>query len=226
MTNGGLPRARQSNIPITIAIIVCSVVASLTSHFGSPRGSRDPGKTTLEQKAYYTLSFVDRRDYETSGDAFGSIRKGEIWRLITPMFLHGDELHLAFNMLWVFFLGSAIERLHGSIFLLVMVLITQSAGMMLQVMLPDASYIPESLRGSPFAIGASGAVYGLFGFLWLRPLIDKSYPVVLVPMNVAMMLGWLVLCLTPMGQNVANGAHLGGLVSGIAMALIGPWRRP
>jgi GlpG protein len=69
-------------------------------------------------------------------------------------------------------------------------------------------------------------VYGLFGFLWLRPWIDPSYPVVLVPMNVAMMLGWLVLCLTPMGQNVANGAHLGGLVSGIAMALIGPWRRP
>lgn len=218
----GTPRLQQATIPVTIAIIAISVVASLTSHFGQPRGSRDPNTTTLEEKTYYGLSFVDRRDYVREGDPFASIKKGQWWRFITPMFLHGDEFHLAFNMLWIFFLGSAIERLHGSFFLLGLILITQTAGMMLQVMLPDASFLPESLRGSPFAIGASGAVYGLFGFLWIRPYVSPGYPVHLVPSNVVLMLGWLVICMTPMMGNVANGAHLGGLLAGVVAAAVGP----
>lgn len=219
------PRPKQQAIPVTIAIIVISVIASLTSHFSNPRGTRDPNRTTLEQRTYDTLSFVDRRDYAMEGDAFASIKKGQWWRFVTPMFLHGDEFHLAFNMLWVFFLGSAIERLHGSWFLLAVILITQTAGMMLQVLLPDTPMIPEPLRGSPFAIGASGAVYGLFGFLWIRPYVQPSYPIHLVPMNVALMLGWLVICLTPIANNVANGAHLGGLFSGILIAVAGPMIR-
>ncbi len=136
------------------------------------------------------------------------------------MFLHGDPFHLAFNMLWIAILGSAIERLDGSFFLLGLVLITQTAGMMLQVMLPDAGFLPESLRGSPFAIGASGAVYGLFGFLWIRPYIDPGYPIHMVPSQVVLMLGWLVFCLTPLAGNVANGAHIGGLLSGILVAVL------
>lgn len=221
----GWSRPKQDNIPVTIAIIAISVIASFTSHFGQPRGDRDPSKITLEQRTYFGLSFVDRRDYAIDGDPFGSIKKGQLWRFITPMFLHGDEFHLLFNMLWIFFLGSSIERLHGSIFLVVMVLVTQTAGMMLQVMLPDGPMIPETLRGSPFAIGASGAVYGLFGYLWIRPRVEPGYPIHLVPMNVVLMLGWLVLCLSPIGENVANGAHLGGLFAGILMAVAGPMLR-
>lgn len=213
---------RQQNIPVTIGIIAIAIVASFTSNFGNPRGSRVEGKTTLEQKTYFGLSFVDRREYVASqGDSFASIRKGEIWRFVTPMFLHGDIFHLAFNMLWIFFLGSAIERLHGSVFFFLLTMSTQIAGMMLQVMLPEADFLPKELHGSPFAIGASGAVYGLFGYLWIRPMVDPSYPIHLVPMNVALMLGWLVLCMTPLIPGVANGAHLGGLMAGMLAALVG-----
>ena len=137
------------------------------------------------------------------------------------MFLHGDEFHLAFNMLWMFFLGSVIERLHGSLFLLLLTFGTQTAGMMMQVSLPTSELIPQALQGSPFAIGASGAVYGLFGFLWMRPMVDPTYPVHLVPMNVILMLGWLIACMTPLVPKVANGAHLGGLMGGIFFALAG-----
>ncbi len=212
---------KQQSIPVTIGIIVVSVIVSFTSHFGSPRGSRVPGKTTLEERTYYGLSFVDRREYEQTGDPFASIRSGQWWRVVTPMFLHGDEFHLAFNMLWIFFLGSAIERLHGSLFLFFLTIGTQIAGMMLQVSLPTADFLPEALHGSPFAIGASGAVYGLFGFLWVRPMVQPRYPIHLVPMNVVLMLGWLVACMTPLIPNVANGAHLGGLIAGVLAALIG-----
>ena len=138
------------------------------------------------------------------------------------MFMHGDPFHLAFNMMWVFFLGSVIERLHGSMFLLMLVVGTHVAGMLLQVGLPTADFIPEALRGSPFAVGASGAVYGLFGFLWARPAAEPSYPIRLSSINVILMFGWLFACMTPLIEGVANGAHLGGLFAGVFIAFV--WR--
>ncbi len=221
---GSLPedRVRQMSIPLTIAIIVISVLIGFTTNFDQPRGSAVSGQVTLENRVYSNLSFVDRDEFERSGgDPFASIRKGQVWRLVTPMFLHGNMFHLAFNMLWIFFLGSAIERLHGSWVFAALLLLTQIAGMMLQVLIPALDWIPQSLQGSPFAIGASGAVYGLFGFLMIRPLVDRDYPIQLDPVNVALMMGWLFACMTPLIPNVANGAHLGGLIAGIMIGAIG-----
>jgi GlpG protein len=219
------PRPRQRN-PVTLGIIIVSVIISVTCNFNQPRESRLPGERTLEQWTYDSLSFVDPRVYYSENeDSFASVRRGELWRFITPMFLHGDEVHLVFNMLWIFFLGSAIERLHGSLFFVLLAMGTQIAGMMLQVSLSDAVFLPGALRGSPFAIGASGAVYGLFGFLWVRPLLDPRYPIHLVPMNIVLMLVWLVVCMTPLIDNVANGAHVGGLVAGVLAALVGHVKR-
>jgi GlpG protein len=212
---------KQQSIPVTIGIIVVSVIVSVISNFGDRRGLGPGGTTPLGQRTYSALSFADQRDYLASGDAFASIKKGQVWRFVTPMFLHGDEFHLAFNMLWIFFLGSVIERLHGSLFLVLLTVGTHVAGMLLQVLLSNADFLPVFLQGSPLAIGASGAVYGLFGFLWVRPALDPSYPIHLVPMNVVLMLGWLVVCMTPLIPNVANGAHLGGLLAGILAAMVG-----
>ncbi|TWU41034.1 rhomboid family intramembrane serine protease [Novipirellula artificiosorum] len=212
---------RQQKIPVTIAVIAISVVAGYLSYFGRPRVSQDPTKLTTGENVYYTLSFVDDREYAETGDPFASIRKGQLWRLVTPMFLHGSTMHLAFNMIMLFMLGSAIERLQGSVFFGVLLIATQIAGMMLQVMLPGAESLPEFLHamaGTPRAIGASGAVFGLFGYLWIRPTLDPSYPIHMPPSNVMLMLGWLVLCMTGMVGNIANGAHLGGLLAGMAAA--------
>ncbi len=224
-TSGPLAGAsiRQQNIPVTVAIIVLSVLASFSVNFATPRPSPTPGEYSLEQKIYFALSFADQREYVQSRDPFEAIKRGEVWRLATPMFLHGNTMHLAFNMLWVFFLGSAIERLHGSLFMAMLVLISGLTGTLLQVMLPPAEALPEilaGLAGTPFSIGASGAVYGLFGFLWIRPMVDPNYPIRMVPTNVLLMLGWLVFCMTPMMTGVANGAHLGGLIAGVLAAFV------
>lgn len=219
---------KQTGFPVTIAVIVLSVIASLTTHFGHPRRSRVPGKVTLEEQVYDTLSFVDRKEFmKSGGDPFASVETGQVWRFVTPMFLHGDEFHLLFNMVWIYFLGSVIEKLQGSLFLIVVLVTTQISGMLLQVMLPDTAvlqpifqgtpldFLAQTMSGSPFAIGASGAVYGLFGFLWIRPKVDPGYPIHLVQTNVILMLGWLVLCITPLIGGVANGAHIGGLLAGV-----------
>ncbi|NND96859.1 MAG: rhomboid family intramembrane serine protease [Pirellulaceae bacterium] len=214
---------KQQNIPITIAIIALSIICSFASNFGRPRPSRTAGQLSLEEKTYSALSFVSWRDYVQSGsDPFASIKKGEAWRFITPMFLHGSTMHLAFNMMGVFFLGTAIERLQGSLFFGVLVFATHFVGMAVQVLLPGAESLPEILQGlagSPFAIGASGAVYGLFGYVWVRPSLDPFYPIRMVPMNVAVMIGWLVLCIFAV-DHIANGAHIGGLIAGMIAAVI------
>lgn len=213
--------AKQSGFPVTIGIIALSIIASFSSNFAQPRGSRVPGKVTVEEQVFYGLSFVDRREYVKTKDPFASLAKGEVWRIVTPMFLHGNMFHLFFNMFLIFLLGSMIERIHGSWFFLFLVLATQTAGMMVQVLLPDAPFMPEALRGSPLAIGASGAGYGLFGFMWIRPWLDPDYPIELDSTQFTLMLGGLIVCMTPWVPNVANGAHLGGLAAGMMIAAIG-----
>jgi GlpG protein len=212
---------KQQGIPITIAIIVISVIASFGSGFSHPRGPLIEGKETLEQQIYFGLSCVDRREWvQKNEDDYASIREGQVWRFVTPMFLHGGPFHLLFNMLWIFYFGSVIERLHGSLFFLLLTMSAQFAGMMLQVSLPVTDALPEALHGSPFAVGASGAVYGLFGYLWVRPAVDPSYPIRLQPTQIVLMLGWLVACMTPLVPNVANGGHLGGLFAGMLAAMV------
>ena len=213
--------AKQQNIPVTIAVIVISVAASFMTNMCEPKSRAD--RITLEQQVYFAMSFVDPREYiKSEGDPFASLRQGEIWRVVTPMFLHGGIMHLVFNMLWIYSLGSALERLHGSLLFLLLLLGAELSGTALTVVTIDMDFLPEALRGSAFSIGASGAVYGLFGFLWIRPQIDQSYPIRLAPLNVALMLGWLVICMTPVVDRVANGAHVGGLLGGIVAAFL--WR--
>ncbi len=215
--------ARQQNIPVTIGIIVISVICSFSTHFSSPRPSNDPGRFSLEQKTFFSLSFVDLRDYvKSEEDSFASIRKGQIWRAVTPMFLHGSALHLAFNMLWVYMLGAAVERMHGSLFFGLLMVLTHVGGMALQVTLPGAESLPavlHRLAGSPFAVGASGAVYGVFGYLWIRPIIDPRYPLRIGQQNIVLMLVWLVACVFVI-NGVANGGHIGGLLSGMLAAYV------
>lgn len=218
---GGM--GRQSRIPVTITVIVLSVLASFYTNFGQLpdlSNGTDVEQLSTQAKVFRAMSFVDRPTWEATGrDSFASIRQGEIWRLITPMFLHGDTIHLLFNMLWVYSLGSMIERYHGSLFFVALLLSTEITGMLVQVLLPD--WLPPSLRGYPFAIGASGAVYGLFGFLWIRPQIAPMYPIRLPSSTVMIMLGFLVICLTGI-FNVANGAHIGGLLGGTLAAAAWP----
>lgn len=230
MGGGGM---RQGGVPITIAIILLSVAASFAANLG--RGDNearnairlangrpiDESELSTEARVSLALSFVDRARFnETDGDGLASIKQGQIWRIFTPMFLHGSTMHLLFNMLWIYMLGSNIERLQGSGFLIGLVLFTHAIGMIVQVFSPQ--WFPEPLRGSPFVIGASGAVYGLFGYLWIRPKIKPSYPIGIPSQNVVLMIGWLFVCMTPLIPGVANGAHVGGLIGGVLMAVALP----
>jgi GlpG protein len=135
------------------------------------------------------------------------IAQGEVWRLITPIFLHGSLLHLLFNMWWLYDLGTLIERRLGSL---------QYAGMVLVIAL--VSNYGQFLAAGPRFLGMSGVVYGLFGYAWVRGRLDPTCGLYLRPDVVFWMMGWFVLCWLNLIGPVANVAHGVGLVAG---ALLG-----
>jgi rhomboid protease GlpG len=134
------------------------------------------------------------------------VENGEIWRLVTPILLHGGLLHLLFNMWWLVALGTLIERGIGSLRYVALVLAVALA----------SNYAQATIQGPNF-VGMSGVVYGLFGYAWVRGRLEPASGLYLRPDIAYWMIGWLVLCWTPYISHVANWAHLFGLAAGGAI---------
>lgn len=198
---------------LTMAIVLICVVNFFVTDPGLERPPSSPGVQVFE-----ALKFVSTQDYiESDGDPLASIKKGEIWRVFTPNLLHANIMHLLFNMMALFFLGGAIERLHSPQFLGLMVLATGIVAIVMQAVMP------ATVGGSPHVLGISGSVYGLFGYLWIRPLVQPTFPNLLPPTTVMIMLGFMVAFIVMpnfVGQSVANIAHVAGLFAGILCAVI------
>jgi len=180
-----------------------------------------------------------RRFLSFSGQAAGmpEILHGQLWRLLTPIFVHAPLLggfgflHLLFNVLWLRDLGSLVETRQGTAQLGALVLglgilsnaaqyfagtwLLQLAAGGLSPAAPALQMVGTALGGAFFG-GMSGVNYGLFGYIWIRGRFDPGAGLFLHPKTVSMMLIWFVLCFTPMLPGVANGAHLGGLLAGMA----------
>ncbi len=94
---------------------------------------------------------------EPSGHMFEQIRRGEVWRLITPVFLHRDLLHILFNMSWLIFLGRQIEERIGKWKLLLLV-----------ALIGIAANVAQYIMSGPFFLGFSGVAVGFATFIWMR----------------------------------------------------------
>lgn len=128
------------------------------------------------------------------------------WRLLTPALLHMSATHLFFNLFWWWYLGGRIELTLGGRTLLVLFVVTGISANLLQW------YTTGPLFG-----GLSGVVYGLFGFCavygWGRFSALNLPPALLV-----FMIGWLLLGYTGLlWVDMANDAHLMGLISGLLL---------
>src|SRR5690606_24136644 len=101
------------------------------------------------------------------------IRRGEVWRLFTPMFIHFGFLHILFNMLWLRDLGSMIEHRESGLRLLILVLVVSSFSNLAQYTIAIPGF-PSLSGGAPNFGGMSGVVYGLLGYVWIRGKFDPS----------------------------------------------------
>jgi GlpG protein len=139
-----------------------------------------------------------------------TIGDGEIWRLVTPDFLHFSVLHITFNLLMFWVLGGQVEHRRGWFSLLTLMLVVSIA-----------SNVAQLLDGGYLFGGLSGVVYGLFGFCWVWSRYDAR--VFMPDALFRFALVWLIIGYTPLTEwvglgRMANSAHLYGLLSGLVWA--------
>lgn len=137
------------------------------------------------------------------------------WTIISSIFIHGNLLHILFNMIGLYFLGSFLIRAVGDKSFLVVFFLGGLAGNVLFTLLAN----PSST-----GIGASGAIYALGGVL---AIMVPRVPVLVFPLPVPIPL-WIaiiVFLLLSFLPGIAWQAHIGGLVLGLIAGLILKRRR-
>lgn len=173
---------------------------------------------------YFVSAFTDgnlfvlrhERLVEFGGVSSQLLSDGEYWRLLSSMFLHASLLHIIYNMISLVFLGILIEKRTGKLkFGLIYLLSGVVAGIM-------STSFQDALT-----IGASGAVFGLFGWfisaslLFKKRMGDDNGFLLIVTGFAA-----LSLFLGMLAPNTDNFGHLGGLVAGLVFgALIPPKKK-
>lgn len=143
------------------------------------------------------------------------VAAGEYWRLWTVTLLHADLLHLLFNMYALYLAGPIVERWYGHLRFLVFYLILAAAG-------STGSFV---FGGDVPAVGASGAIFGLFGVLLAAGRVH--HPVDRQSRALVSQIGFLIVINLAFGfasgGQIDNFAHLGGLIAGMWLgALIVP----
>jgi len=147
--------------------------------------------------------------------------KGEVWRLVTFLFLHGNVTHLLFNVLGLFFFG----RMAAGIFGTPKFLFIFFAGGIL------SGVYASWMRFSEPVIGASGAIFAIFGAFGaatyrlkdrIPELVWKRQMGILLVLALAQ----VVLDHSSFIKGISGAAHLGGLIAGIAIGLVMPLNIP
>ncbi len=226
--SAGMPGAQRRAPLVKLLIGASALVALLT---WSDTIDRQPSRNELGE-VFRTLLFVDpvagrvseEAEQSRSFDMWASLRKGEVWRLITPIFIHYGLMHIVFNMLMLYSFGSVVEDRRGTQFMLCLVLAVAIFSNVGQAM-------EATIRGSESWFGGmSGVCYGVFGYIFVKSRFDLRERYVMNPGTTAILIGWLVLCIlsdVPGFQDmlsairpVANSAHVVGLVVGGLIAYL------
>lgn len=199
----GMLGSAFTQAPLAAALVaLCVVVFALMALFGD--------------RVVAALTFVPvdavsgRLTVGTLGDSLAS---GQIWRLVSPALMHFGWMHLVFNMLWLWYFGRQVEALQGPARLII-----------LAVVAAFVSNLAQYATGTVLFGGMSGVDYALLGYVWLMSRRAPGSGFFVPQMLVVFMLAWMVFTMTDMASlfgfgNVANEAHLGGLLVG----LIGGW---
>lgn len=189
-------RSATRKAPLTFTLIALCVMVTLFTDLGGSKKGKN------------ALSFSSDAAQGNSS-TFGDIENGELWRLITPIFMHAGVFHLLFNCYWLYILGTQIENSKGTLKYALIVLL--------------AAVIPNVLQAvfrGPNFVGISGVVCGLFGYIWMKSVYAPREGMFINPTTVYIILGYLVLCMAPFfpgHDQIAHFAHFGGLAVGVAL---------
>jgi len=235
------PKPFFHKTPLVLLFLVISVVVFFLGG-GLPNNS---GVSSINSGYFFNASsphsvkglesfFVDQSSSEESiSDSVwfksASVRSGHFWRLVTPIFLHGDPLHLLFNMIWLVIFGRLIERREGTQFLFWLAIFCAVLSNSCQAWAPG--WLGGSRLGQGTIIGSetqilflnfggfSGVVYGMFGYIWMRGTWARVPEYQLSPLFLMIMMAFMLFGFigvdSLMGSNTANWGHGVGFFSGI-----------
>ncbi len=131
------------------------------------------------------------------------------WTMVTTIFVHASLLHIAFNMFSMFIVGRQIEPMIGRVRFLALFLLSGIGGSVGMLLIN-----PGTLSQATAVVGASGAIFGMFGayFIIARHLgANATQLLVVIAINLG--IGFIV-------PGFAWQAHVGGLVIGALVALV------
>jgi membrane associated rhomboid family serine protease len=180
----------DEGLSFTVVIIVVTTVISLLGSLLGPIGDDIVNALALDKVA---------------------IANGEVWRLWTVTLTHApiyqNPLHLVFNMYALWLAGPLVERLYGRWRFLAFYLLFALG----------ASLVSFAFSDSRYAVGASGAVFGLFGLLFAtqrvhRPIIDRQSRAFMGQLGGLLVINLIFGVVVP---GIDNMAHIGGLVTGL-----------
>lgn len=180
--------------PVTAGLMLLNILVFFVSEF---TGGSENVANMLKLGAAYTPAILD----------------GELYRLVTSMFLHFGMAHLANNMLVLFVLGGRLERTVGKVRFLLIYLLGGIAGNVVSMLLDMNSY------DYAVSAGASGAVFAVTGaliYVILRHkgrVEDLSVRQILIMAALSLYIGFT-------GTGVDNAAHVGGLAGGFVLAFL------
>lgn len=184
--------------PVTWSLIVVSAAVAVLSGLG--------GDTYSVRVLFYPLLPED-----SLMQLFLAIDTAtEAIRTLTPMFLHFGELHLIFNMLWLWYFGRQLEKLQSWWVFLLLVLVTSFVGNTAQYW-----YLGYNNFG-----GMSGVVYGLVGYAWMIYHFIPRTGLMLSNKMFIIFIAALFLMEVLASSMIATAAHAGGLVAGVLMGAV------
>ncbi|MFI5461140.1 MAG: rhomboid family intramembrane serine protease [Isosphaerales bacterium] len=194
--------------PLILALVAVSLVVFVLLE--SPNYA-----SVVHNGLSFSTSYIDLEGRERSNGS-NNILHGEVWRLVTPIFLHFGILHLLMNVLALSSFGSLIEIRRGTLRLAGLVLIAAVVSNLGQYL-----YMERVDPGEPQSFGGiSGVICALFGYIWIKGLYEPEQGMILHPNSVTFILIYLALCMTGVMGPIANAAHVVGLIVGVAFGVL------
>lgn len=223
---GASARTRR-RCPLVWVLIGLSFVVSFYINFGNSQPPSLAFRALQFKDPIYQLDAANGETEDSPAFRLSDVLNGEVWRLVTPTFVHLGVWHLVGNVVMLWYLGGQVETRYGTVRFGYLVLALALASSILQ------GLAPVEWGGSPFGGGLSGVVYGIFGFMWVKMMLDANSSFYMSGFLIVLMLGWFLFGVfnevsggMVQEANIANWAHGGGLATGMLIAYLLSQRQP
>jgi len=186
-------------------------------YFARSRGSLGPSLTLIVIGITVAVSLLATNAPELTQALWLDridVQRGELYRLLSVTLVHAGFLHLGLNMYALWIIGPIVEQAWGRRMFLLFYVLTAIAASTTSFV---ASFGP--------AVGASGAIFGLFGVVIAgtrahHPVLDRRARQIVPQLGMLVILN-LAIGFFP-GSNIDNSAHIGGLISGLWLGFVVP----